>query len=122
MRQNPRVIRTSAIRALLSEPLLNLILWRVDQGTKLNTAVKLTAPHVSSVTAIKLVHAYRELQEALDREDILLASTIRDSLFPAWVQQDTPQPKAAVYYGRFPYGYWLDDYDYDQEITNNDNS
>jgi len=56
------------------------------------------------VAAIKLVRYYQEMEHALDRDDILLASTIRDSLFPSWLEQG--QPDDATYFGNFPAGYW----------------
>lgn len=98
--------KSKAKRKLVTENEILNVLWRVENGVTLNTAVKIQFPDINPVSSIKLIKWYQELTEALDNDNIDLASTIRDSLFPSWIVDGEPQPYNATYIGRFPYGYW----------------
>ena len=106
MKHTTRTVRTSAKRALLKEGTITLLIWRVSQGTTYNMAAKLTAPGMSPIAVLKLVRYYEEMERALTHDDTLLAATIRDSLFPAWLHRG--QPDDAVYFDHYPYGFWSD--------------
>lgn len=96
--------RSKAKRKLATESQINTIQIAVDMGSTLNNAVKRHLPWMSSVAAIKLVKAYQDMENAIAEEDTVLATTIRESLFPPWVGEE--QPDNAVYHGRFPHGQW----------------
>ena len=103
---NERDVRTSAKRKLISEESIINIKCRVELGVPLNSAVKILHPDMSNVATIKLVRWYEEMEQALDCEDLVLYRAIYESLFPAWVKADEPQPDEACYVGQFPYGHW----------------
>jgi len=99
---NGQVSRTCAKRKLLSEANLLQIKQRVDLGVPLNTAVRMLAPNISNVAAIKLYNWYNTLNKALQDEDFELYDSMHKSMFPNW----DDQPDGACYIGQFPFGHW----------------
>ena len=95
---------TKAKRSLLPEKKLLHLKWRLEIGVKLNTALRLLEIDGAPNVYTKLVAHHNEMESALIDEDEVLFDTIRDSLFPHWIDQD--QPDNAKYNGYFPYGYW----------------
>jgi len=95
---------TKAKRSLLPEKEILQLKWRLELGVKLSTALRILEIDGAPGVYTKLVAHHTEMESALVQEDEMLFNTIRDSLFPVWVEQD--QPDNATYNGYFPYGHW----------------
>lgn len=89
---------------LIKEPLLEALYIKHKVGVKYNTLIKNYGLYLTGPTLKKLIRFYSIAQNT----DKSVSDTIKASLFPEWLTEETQYQKPAdwVYIGTMPLGTW----------------